>query len=194
MDFQERFYKTLLVSTSQKFNDATVPILSSEKCKPIVFAESIAAAKRLSLETPFDIIIINSPLPDEMGTKFAIDISSGKSTVCLLFERAEIFAEIKSRVTPYGVFTLPKPTSSVAIANAVSFLVSARERLKKIEKKTLTIEEKMEEIRLVNRAKWLLIDQLKMTEPDAHRYIEKQAMDACVTRSEIAKEIIKTYS
>ena len=51
----------------------------------------------------------------------------------------------------------------------------------------------MEEIRLVNRAKWLLIDELKMSEPDTHRYIEKQAMDLCVSKREVAEEIIKTY-
>ena len=52
----------------------------------------------------------------------------------------------------------------------------------------------MAEIRLVNKAKWLLISELKMSEPDAHRYVEKQAMDRCVTRRRIAEEIIKTYS
>ena len=57
-----------------------------------------------------------------------------------------------------------------------------------------SIEEKMEEIRLVNRAKWLLIENLKMTESDAHHYIEKQAMDRCSSKKEIALGIIKTYS
>jgi len=52
----------------------------------------------------------------------------------------------------------------------------------------------MTEIRLVNRAKWLLIGELTMSEPDAHRYIEKQAMDNGVTKREIAENIIKTYS
>ena len=52
----------------------------------------------------------------------------------------------------------------------------------------------MQEIRIVNRAKWLLITELKMTETDAHRYIEKQAMDRCVSKKEIAEEIIKTYA
>ena len=52
----------------------------------------------------------------------------------------------------------------------------------------------MAEIRLVNKAKWLLIGELHMDEPDAHRYIEKQAMDRCISRREIAEEIIKTYS
>ena len=67
-------------------------------------------------------------------------------------------------------------------------------KLRKTEKKTLSIEEKMEEIRIVNRAKWLLISELKMDEQRAHRYIEKQAMDQCVSKKVIAEEIIKTYS
>ena len=53
---------------------------------------------------------------------------------------------------------------------------------------------KMQEIRQVNRAKWLLIENLKMTETDAHHYIEKQAMDRCVSRREIAMGIIKIYT
>ena len=71
---------------------------------------------------------------------------------------------------------------------------SARERLRKSEKITLSIEEKMEEIRIVNRAKWLLIRELKLEEPEAHRYIEKQAMDRCISKRIVAEEIIKTYS
>ena len=61
-----------------------------------------------------------------------------------------------------------------------------------MEQKTATLEEKMEEIRLVNRAKWILIDQLKMTENEAHKFIERQAMDRCVTRRTIA-ENLATY-
>ena len=67
-------------------------------------------------------------------------------------------------------------------------------RLRKSEKKALSIEEKMEEIRIVNRAKWLLISELKMDEQGAHRYIEKQAMDRCISKRIVAEEIIKTYA
>ena len=71
---------------------------------------------------------------------------------------------------------------------------SARERLRKSEKKALSIEEKMEEIRIVNRAKWILIREIKLDEPEAHRYIEKQAMDRCISKRIVAEEIIKTYA
>ncbi len=194
MAFQERFYRTLVVSSSEKFNGILVSLLSAARCEPIIYADSITAAKRNTLEHPFDFIIINAPLRDEIGAKFAIDASSGKSTVCLLFVPSELFADTRSRVTPYGVFTLPKPTSAVVLTHGLSFLVSARERLRGLEKKALSIEEKMEEIRLVNRAKWILIDRLKMTEADAHRYVEKQAMDRCVTKGEVARDILQTYA
>ena len=39
----------------------------------------------------------------------------------------------------------------------------------------------------------MLISELRMTEEVAHRYIEKQAMDRCVTRRAIAEGIIRTY-
>ena len=51
----------------------------------------------------------------------------------------------------------------------------------------------MEDIRVMNKAKWFLIEQLKMTEQEAHRYIEKQAMDLGLTRRQVALNILKTY-
>ena len=78
---------------------------------------------------------------------------------------------------------------------AFSWLESARERLRQFEKKSLSIEEKNgPKSAFVNKAKWILISQLSMSEPESHRYIEKQAMDRCVTRRSIAEEIIRTYS
>ena len=71
---------------------------------------------------------------------------------------------------------------------------SARERLRQFEKKSLSIEDKMAEIRLVYKAKWILISELSMSEPEAHHYIEKQAMNRCIAKRFIAEEIIKTYT
>lgn len=72
-------------------------------------------------------------------------------------------------------------------------LCATRERLRRMEKKTASVEEKMEEIRVVNRAKLLLISERGMNEAEAHRYIEKQAMDSCVTKRTIAESIVRMY-
>lgn len=107
---------------------------------------------------------------------------------------AELQEEIYDKVAEHGVFVLSKPISKQTMVIALSWLSSAREKIRKTEKKTLSIEEKMQEIRIVNRAKWILIRELKFDEPEAHRYIEKQAMDRCISKRIIAEEIIRTYS
>ncbi|MEE1047368.1 MAG: antitermination regulator, partial [Clostridia bacterium] len=170
MSLKERVYSVLIVSAAEGFNDALATLLPTSKYSPTNFVSNISAAKRALAERAFDFVIINSPLPDDIGTRFAIDTGSSKETVVLLMVRAELQAEIYDKVAEHGVFVLPKPTSKPTMAIALSWLSSAREKLRKTEKKTLSIEEKMEEIRIVNRAKWLLISELKMDEQGAHRY------------------------
>lgn len=193
MSLKERVYSVLIVSAAESLNSALSALLPEAKYSPVRFVSSISAAKRAYTERAFDYVLINSPLPDDIGTRFAIDTSNEKETVVLLMVRSELHAEIYDKVAEHGVFTLAKPTSKLTLLTALNWMSSARERLRRSEKKTLSIEEKMEEIRIVNRAKWLLISELKMDEQGAHRYIEKQAMDRCVSKRAVAEEIIKTY-
>ena len=57
----------------------------------------------------------------------------------------------------------------------------------------IQLQQKIEEIRLVDRAKCALIQYLNLTEAQAHRYIEKQAMDLRLSRRQVAEAILKTY-
>lgn len=89
--------------------------------------------------------------------------------------------------------TLGKPSSRQAVFAAIKLLAAMSTKLEKMEKKNHTLMEKMADIRTVNRAKWLLIENVNMTEKDAHYYIEKQAMDMRLSRKEVAQNIIRTY-
>ena len=193
MALKESVYSVLLVSAGEKFNRSVLDLLPESRYRPVRTVGSVGEARRALLERPYDIVLINTPLPDDFGTRFAIDLCNDSATGVLLFVKAEHYEEICVRVTDYGVLTIAKPTSSQMVTGAVLLLCGTRERLRRMEKKTATIEEKVEEIRLVNRAKWILIEELKMTEADAHRYIEKQAMDRCVTKRQIAESVIRTY-
>jgi hypothetical protein len=59
--------------------------------------------------------------------------------------------------------------------------------VRELERENELLRRKLAEDKLVTRAKFALIQYLKMTEPQAHRYIEKQAMDLRVTKKEIAE-------
>ena len=194
MSLKERTYSILIVSATDVLTSAFAGLLPETRYSPVHAVSSINAARRALTEKTYDFIIINAPLHDDMGVRLAIDISSSKQSVVLLLVKSDIHNEIHDQAAEYGVFTLSKPISKATMTYAFSWLESARERLRQFEKKSLSIEEKMAEIRLVNKAKWILISQLSMSEPESHRYIEKQAMDRCVTRRSIAEEIIRTYS
>ena len=193
MSLKERIYSVLAVSAAESFNHALPELLPSSSFSPVNIVADVSSAKRAVAERNFDFVIINSPLPDDTGVRFAIDTVSSYNTVVLFLARTEQYPDSFDKLVPHGVFLLQKPISKALFQTASGWMISARENIRKTEKKTLSIEEKTNEIRLVNRAKWLLITELKMTEPDAHRYIEKQAMDRCVPKLQIAEEIIKTY-
>ena len=88
---------------------------------------------------------------------------------------------------------LQKPLSRSLFLQALRLLAAMRERMRGVEDRARILETRMTELKLVERAKWVLVEYLKMSEAEAHRYIEKQAMDRRTTRGEIAEGILKTY-
>ena len=193
MDMPEHSYSVLLVSSSAKLNGSLLVLLPESRYQPVTVVSDVTSARQRLLESAFDIVIINTPLADGFGTRLALDICENSGTGVLLLVKSEHYPDINARVSPYGVLTVSKPTSTQVITQSMQLLCGTRERLRRMEQKTASVEEKMEEIRIINRAKWLLIEQLKMTENQAHRYIEKQAMDRCVTRRAISENILSTY-
>ena len=81
MSLQERVYSVLIVSASEKFRDALLPILPEAAYSPVVTAGSVGEAERLRNEREFDFVFINSPLPDDAGIRFAIDCCRSGGTV-----------------------------------------------------------------------------------------------------------------
>ena len=194
MEFTERRYSVLLVSSSPKFNESMLALLPESRFYPVAAVSDVSSARRRLLESKYDIVIINAPLPDDFGTRLALNICDNSGTAVLLFVKAEHYPDINGRVSPFGVLVLPKPASSQTVSQSLQLLCGTRERLRRMEQKTASIEEKMGEIRIINRAKLLLMEQLKMTEKEAHRFIEKQAMDNRISRREVAKRVLTTYN
>jgi len=70
---------------------------------------------------------------------------------------------------------------------------SAWSRIRHFESENERLKQTIEDIRIVDKAKWILVSRLKLSEEDAHRLIEKQAMNTRSTRRLIAEGILKTY-
>lgn len=189
----EESNRVLLVSSSDRFNDALAQLMPKSIYSQVTVARSISAAKRLLIEQDFDLVLVNGPLPDDLGMRFARDAAADTSAAVVLIVSGEISEEISDRMAVQGVAVLPKPVSTREVEQALQFARAMHQRLAHAEQKQVSVEEKIAEIRLVNKAKWLLIDKLGMAEPDAHRLIEKRAMDTRTPKREVAQEIIDSF-
>lgn len=185
----ETVYSVLLVSAAETFNASLAPLLPPARFSPVTKTRTADEARRLLGGRAYDLILIHAPLPDEDGMRFAEDAAEACAAV-LLFVRAEVYPEAWERAARCGVFTLPRPTSRQTVGQALDWLIAAAERGRRNERAAVSLEERMREIRTVNRAKWQLIGE-GMTEAEAHRWIEKRAMDECRTKGEIAEEILR---
>ena len=194
MLFKEHTYSVLIVCAGEKFADSLKNLLPSTDYWPVQTVTNAGEARRSLLAQLYDFVLINAPLSDEFGTNLAVDICKETSSSVLLFVKSELYDDVYSKVMENGVMVMAKPAPSQLISQTFRLMSSARERLRTMEAKQATVEDKIKEIRLINKAKWLLIECLSMTEEQAHHYIEKQAMDMRLSKKETAENIIRTYS
>ena len=183
----------LVVSHSQKGTEFFTQILNKACCYNISAVTCCSDARRLMLDRNFDICIINAPLPDENGSDFAVDICSHGLSQVILLVKSQYYDEISQAVEDSGVITVSKPINRSLFWSALKISIAAQNKYKIIQKENNKLLSKIEDIRIVDRAKCLLISYLGMSEPQAHKYIEQQAMDKRITKRECADRIIKTY-
>jgi AmiR/NasT family two-component response regulator len=183
----------LIVSQFQKSITYLSEILAETRVTRILSVSNAQEARRQVINEQFDLCIINCPLPDEFGDGLAMDIAENGYTEVLLIVNAEIFDEISHKVEDFGVITISKPMNRALLWNALKVAIAAHKKVVNIKDENKKLLKKIEDIKVVDRAKCILVSRTTMTEAEAHRYIEKQAMDTRQTRREIAERIIRTY-
>lgn len=134
--------------------------------------------------------IVAAQKPDAVvvsgGASAAVDAAERSSAAILLLTDD---AALPRRCIRAGVMTA-HPDELAAVLPS---LLATAERLRTLRDKTSSLQQRLDDSRIVARAKLLLISRLGMSEDDAHRYIEKTAMDSCLHRRDVAEGIIRTY-
>jgi len=191
---RERSYTALIVTNSEKNISVFSEALAAVSIMQITTLNNAAEARRLLLEKDFDIIIIDSPLPDESGESFARHIAVKCISQAILAVNHEIFYEVSAVCHEDGVLVISKPVDKQTFWTTLSLAKSVSCKLKRMREENVKLKQKIEDIRIIDRAKCVLISYLNLTEQESHRFIEKQAMDLRSTKRLIAEEILKTYA
>lgn len=193
MVFSESTYSLLVVSSNSKFNKGLSTLLEVNQFWPVIYVKSIGDARRLFFNKGFDLVLINAPLPDDFGESLALDICDKSEASVILLTQSELYNDVYFKTSYSGVLVVEKPISKENLRRILNLGCATKERMNRFMKKQTTVDEKIEEMRLANKAKWLLIDRAHMTEPEAHRFIEKKSMDERIPKREVAEKIIKQF-
>jgi response regulator NasT len=142
---------------------------------------------------PWDVIVINAPLSDEFGAGICKELVGLCNSGILFLVKKDYINTIWQELGEVGVFIHPKPIGRADFRDAVNFAYASGLRMKKLEKENEKLKTRLDEMKAVDRAKCMLIYHRGMTEAQAHRYIEKAAMDQRISRGEVAGNILREY-
>ncbi len=180
----------LLLSASEEEARRLRALLPGELCTPVLYARSAQDALRLAERSDVELAVVCEPVAGENAQALVPSLLA-QDRICMLLLAASDAP--RPALEAQGVLVLPRSAPDALIRQAIRLLTATRFRLRRLEHQTAKLEARVEDLRVVNRAKLLLVQHLKMTENEAHRYIEKQAMDTGMKRRSIAENIIRTY-
>ena len=183
----------LIVSSSEKSTDTLTQMLAQNSFDEITTVQNGVSARRLMLERDFDLCIINAPLRDEFGEALGRNIAQTNACQVILIVAANIFDEVAAKVEDFGVIAISKPVNQQIFWGALKIAGATHKKLNSLKKENEKLIQKIKDIKVVDRAKCMLIEYLKMSESEAHKYLERQAMDMRKTKRAIADGVLKTY-
>jgi len=185
--------RALIISHTEKSIVFFTEMLKEISCDQIVTLSLCGDARRLLLEREFDLVIINAPLRDESGESLARQIASKGLSQVILVVKSEHFDAVSAVTEDDGVYTVARPVNRAGFWSVLKLAKAVQSRLRRLYAENSKLTQKIEDIRIIDRAKCLLVSYLSINEQEAHRYIEKRAMNLRMTRREVAEGILKTY-
>lgn len=159
----------------------------------VVQAVSGTEARRRIMQEDYDMMVVNAPLPDELGDTLCKDFFKKMLASPILMVRPEMVDELSARTAQDGVVVVAKPASKQALFQAMRLIRVTHQQLIELQKQNQKLTARVEELRMVGRAKCALIQYKGLTEQQAHRYIEKLAMDQRQTRIQVAKDVLDMF-
>ena len=147
-------------------------------------------AVKLAIELMPDLMIMDIKMPKLDGISAAEKISEHKIPVVLLTAFSQ--ADLVKRAADAGAMAyLTKPFKPSDLLPAIQIALSRSEELVALETEISDLNERLETRKLMDRAKGLLQSKMKLSEPEAFRWIQKASMDRRLSMSQVAKAVLE---
>lgn len=147
-------------------------------------------AIELATEHEPDLVVMDIKMPKLDGISAAEKIAELKIPVVLLTAFSQ--ADLVSRAAEAGAMAyVTKPFKPADLLPAIQIALARHEELTALEAEISDLSDRLETRKLMDRAKGLLMSKMKLTEPDAFRWIQKASMDRRLSMAQVAKAVIE---
>lgn len=185
--------KALLISHSEQSAVSLADLLKNEGYTSVSVSNTAHDSKEIAKNDEFDLICINAPLSDQTGIELSEYFARTTRSSVVIIVAQKNADEVNDLLTEHGVLVIAKPINKHLFHHYLQFTDCFRARMLSFVEENEKLRNMVEDMKVINRAKFLLISCLNMSETQAHRYLEKQAMDLQVSKLQIAKQVIRTY-
>ncbi len=138
-----------------------------------------------------DILLINQEMPDMTGLEVATIVGDENLCSVILFVSLDQRALCEDIVEDYDITLFPKPVNISSLLSTIDIVLQNRRRMGRMEKELSALKEGLENRKLVERAKGILMKRKSISEGEAYRRIQKMSMDSRVAMKDIAEKIIE---
>jgi response regulator NasT len=136
-----------------------------------------------------DLMVMDIKMPDLDGLSAAEKIAELKIPVVLLTAFSQ--QELVTRAAEVGAMAfLVKPFSPQDLLPAIEIALSRHAQLVALESEIHDLGERLETRKLVERAKAVLSEKMKLTEPEAFRWIQKASMDRRLSMADVSRAVL----
>lgn len=147
--------------------------------------EALSLAEKLSP----DVVVMDIKMPKLDGISAAEKLSEAKIPVVLLTAFSQ--SDLVARATEAGAMAfITKPFKPADLIPAIQIAIARSEEIAALEQEISDLSDRLETRKLMDRAKGLLMSRMKLSEPDAFRWIQKASMDRRLSMAQVAKAVI----
>jgi two-component system, response regulator PdtaR len=146
-------------------------------------------AVELATQLKPDLMVMDIKMPNLDGLSAAEKIAELKIPVVLLTAFSQ--QELVARAAEVGAMAfLVKPFTPQDLMPAIEIALSRHQQLVALESEISDLAERLETRKLVERAKSVLSEKMKLTEPEAFRWIQKASMDRRLSMADVSRTVL----
>lgn len=140
-----------------------------------------------------DVAIVDYKLRGMNGHEVSeILVSEKLCPVIALIGESEVEYFVNLSQDPIFI-SIIKPCSKQTLINTISLMVKTSKSIIKLENEVDDLKKAQNNKEVIDQAKKLLMENMHLTEEEAHRRIQKQSMDKGLSKTRIAEAIILMY-